>query len=103
MASGTFFSQRLALFLLLAFGYVQMFKILEKEKAVKIGDLVIRKIPMRGTGRSAPALEQRRRLGPTESLRRLRVHLCCLERGCSLLQLLSARLGEVICRNTQLA
>ena len=41
-----------------------MFKILEKEKAVKIGDLVIRKIPMRGTGRSAPALEQRRRLGP---------------------------------------
>ena len=30
---------------------------------MKVGDLVIRKIPERGTGRRAPALEQRRRLG----------------------------------------
>ena len=30
---------------------------------MKVGDLVIRKIPARGTGRQAPALEQRRRLG----------------------------------------
>ena len=30
---------------------------------MKAGDLVIRKIPIRGTGRRAPALEQRRRLG----------------------------------------
>ena len=30
---------------------------------MKIGDLVIRKIPIRGTGRRAPALEQRQRLG----------------------------------------
>ena len=30
---------------------------------MKVGDLVIRKVPERGTGRQAPALEQRRRLG----------------------------------------
>ncbi len=30
---------------------------------MKVGDLVIRKIPERGTGRRAPAKEQRRRLG----------------------------------------
>ena len=30
---------------------------------MKVGDLVIRNIPERGTGRRAPALEQRRRLG----------------------------------------
>jgi len=30
---------------------------------MKVGDLVIRKIPERGTGRRAPSLEQRRRLG----------------------------------------
>ena len=30
---------------------------------MKVGDLVIRKVPERGTGRRASALEQRRRLG----------------------------------------
>ena len=30
---------------------------------MKVGDLVIRKIPERGTGRRAPALRQRRELG----------------------------------------
>ncbi len=30
---------------------------------MKVGDLVIRKVPERGTGRRAPGLEQRRRLG----------------------------------------
>ncbi len=30
---------------------------------MKVGDLVIRKIPERGTGRQAPALRQRRELG----------------------------------------
>ena len=30
---------------------------------MKVGDLVIRKVPLRGTGRGAPALEERRRLG----------------------------------------
>ncbi len=30
---------------------------------MKVGDLVIRKIPERGTGRRAPALKQRREMG----------------------------------------
>ena len=30
---------------------------------MKVGDLVVRKIPERGTGRRAPALIQRRKLG----------------------------------------
>jgi len=31
---------------------------------MKVGDLVIRKIPERGTGRRAMALDSRRRMGP---------------------------------------
>lgn len=30
---------------------------------MKVGDLVIRKIPIQGTGRRAPALRQRREMG----------------------------------------